>query len=147
MEVRHQKESRKRGRSAGTATTGSERRNVRRVSAGEGMSSMATSMNTAATTLANAMTMAASTVLPAPIASAQPAGAIGNGNLPVAIALIQANEGFSDDDIVDAAECVTANPDLATTYVTLNSSTARSRFIRRMMVKFRAREGKREASP
>ena len=32
---------------------GAERRNVRRVSAGEGMSSMADSMNTAADTLAN----------------------------------------------------------------------------------------------
>ena len=57
-------DTRKCARSAGTGTTGAERRNVRRVSAGEGMSSMANSMNTAADTLANAMREVATTLRP-----------------------------------------------------------------------------------
>ena len=60
-------DSRKRARSAGTGTTGVECRNVRRVSAGEGMSSMASSMNVAADTLANAMREVATTLRPAEV--------------------------------------------------------------------------------
>ena len=45
------KEHRKHARSTETGTTGAERRNICRVSAGEGMSSMASLMNIAADTV------------------------------------------------------------------------------------------------
>jgi hypothetical protein len=135
---------RKRPRSAGVSTTGIERRNVRRVSAGEGMTTMAGSMSTVASTLADAMQAAASTMRPpnhavALQAAFTQAGPVANtnGGIPMAIAMIEANEGFSDDDLVDAAGCLTADPNLATTYTSIASQSARSRFIRKQMDKFR----------
>ena len=112
-------DSRKRTRSAGTGTTGAERRNVRHVSAGEGMSLMASSMNVAADTLANAMREVATTLQPAEVDVGPPrqAGADANPNVTVAIALIESNKGLSDNEFSDAAQCITVNPMIATVYV------------------------------
>jgi hypothetical protein len=66
------------------------------------------------------------------------ANANANTSIPVAIAMIEANEGFSDDDLVDTAGCLTAHPTLAMIYASLASQSARSRFIRKQMEKFQA---------
>ncbi|KAH9013586.1 hypothetical protein EDB84DRAFT_1568586 [Lactarius hengduanensis] len=127
-----QAENRKRAKSA-RASTGSERRNVRRVSAGEGMNSIAGSVTTAANTLADAMTAAASSIRPpaAELATSALTTNIGpNGSLSFAIALMEANEGFSESDVAIAAECMIADPNIATSYMSITSRTARSKLIR-----------------
>ena len=132
-------DSRKRARSAGTGTTGAERCNVCRVSAGEGMSSMASSMNVATDTLANAMREVATTLRPAEVDVGPPrqAGADANPNVTVAIALIESNEGLSDNEFSDAAQCITVNPMIATVYVSMNNRSARSRYIRKQVDNYR----------
>ena len=55
-------------RSAGTGTMGAEYHNVCHVSAGKGMSSMASSMNIATDMLANAMCKVPTTLRPAEVA-------------------------------------------------------------------------------
>ena len=124
-------DSRKCARSAGTGTMGAERRNVRRVSAGEGMSSMASSMNVAADTLANAMRKVATTLRPAEVDVSPPrrGGADANPNITVTIALIESNKGLSDNEFSDAAQCITVNLMIATVYVSMNNWSARSRYI------------------
>ena len=124
-------DSRKRARSAGTGTTGAERRNICRVSAGEGMSSMASSMNVATDTLANAMHKVATTLRPAKVDVGPPhrAGADTNPNVTVAIALIESNEGLSDNKFSNTAQCITVNPMIATVYVSMNNQSAHSRYI------------------
>ena len=122
----------KRAWSAGTSTTGVEHRNVRRISAGEGMSSMAMSMNTAADTLANAMCEAATTLRPA-LSTPQPTNVEGSANISIAIALIESNEGLSDNEFGDAAQCITTNPSIAAVYVSMKDKSARSRYIRKQV--------------
>ena len=129
----------KRARSAGTGTTGAECRNVHHVSAGEGMSLMTSSMNVAADMLANAMREVATTLRPAEVDVGPPcrAGADANPNVTVAIALIESNEGLSDNKFSDAAQCITVNPMIATVYVSMNNRSARSRYIRKQVDNYR----------
>ena len=126
-------------KSTGTGTTGTERRNVRHVSAGKGMSSMASSMNVAADTLANAMHEVATTLRPAEVDVGPPhqAGTDANPNVMVAIALIESNEGLSDNKFSDAAQCITVNPMITTVYVSMNNWSARSRYIRKQVNNYR----------
>ena len=63
---------------------------------------MASSMNTATDTLADAMRKAATTLRPAH-ATSRPAIADGSTSVPFAIALIESNEGLSDNEFGDAA--------------------------------------------
>ncbi|KAH9035534.1 hypothetical protein EDB85DRAFT_2213968 [Lactarius pseudohatsudake] len=146
-----QAEKRKRAKSTGAsttqATTGSERRNVRRVSAGEGMNSVAGSVTNAAGTLADALAKAVSAIQPPVANPIQPANVPSNGSLSFAVALMEANEGFSDDDIATAAECMATDPNIATTYVSLTSRAVRSKFIRSTMEKFHGRERAGTKSP
>ena len=95
-------DSRKRARSAGTGTMGTERCNICCVSAGEGMSSMASSMNVAVDTLANAMREVTTTLRPAEVDVGPPrrAGADANPNIMVAIALIESNKGLLDNEFM-----------------------------------------------
>ncbi|KAI9429510.1 hypothetical protein H4582DRAFT_2089058 [Lactarius indigo] len=144
--VTAQAEKRKRAKSVG-ATTGSERRNVRRVSAGEGMNSVAGSMTCAATTLANAMAMAVSNIRQPTADQVLPANVTPSGNLSFAIALMEANEGFSEDDIATATECMTADPNIATSYTSLTSRKARSKLIQSTMEKFHVRTRACDDSP
>ena len=132
------KEHRKRARSAGTGTTGAERRNVRRVSAGEGMSSMASSMNIAADTLANAMREVATTLRPADVAIATPqhANTAANPNVTTAIALIESNKGLSNNEFSDVAQCITVNPTIATVYVSMNNQSVWSRYIQKQVAAY-----------
>ncbi|KAH9009506.1 hypothetical protein EDB84DRAFT_1571176 [Lactarius hengduanensis] len=143
-----QAENRKRAKSA-RASTGSERRNVRHVLAGEGMNSIAGSVATAANTLADAMTAAASSIRPpaAELATSALTTNIGpNGSLSFAIALMEANEGFSESDIAIAAECMIADPNIATSYMSITSRTARSKLIRSMTEKFKDKSRVHEKS-
>ena len=135
-------DSRKRTRNAGAGTTGAERRNVRRVSAGEGMSSMADSMNTAADTLANAMREVATTLRPADVAIAPGRTIVdANTNVPTAIGLIERNKDLSDNEFSDAAQCITKNPIIATVYLSMSKQASRSRYIRKQVDGFRGLEG------
>lgn len=137
-----QNENRKRSRSAGTSTTGSKRRNVRRrVSVAEGMASIEASMKTATSKLLKVIREATTNLLQADSAVAhfRLANVAGNTNLrvPVAIALIVANEGLSDSEIVQVAEFLIVNPNIATIYVSLTNRAARSRYIRKKVDGFR----------
>ena len=129
------KEHHKRARSAGTGTKGAERRNIRRVSTGEGMSSMASSMNIAADTLANAMHEVAMTLRPTDVAVATPqhANATANPNVMTAISLIESNKGLSDNEFSDVAQCITVNPTIATVYVSMNNQSMWSRYIQKQV--------------
>ena len=135
-------DSRKRTRNAGAGTTGAERRNMRRVSAGEGMSLMADSMNTAADTLANAMREVATTLRPADVAIAPGRTIVdANTNVPTAIGLIERNEDLSDNEFSDATQCITKNPIIATVYLSMSKQASRSRYIRKQVDGFRGLEG------
>ena len=135
-------DTRKRARSAGTGTTGAERRNVRCVSTGEGMSSMANSMNTAADTLANAMREVATTLCPTDVTvnPTQHATFDTNTNVPAAIALIEENKDLSNDEFSDATECITRNPMIATVYIAMSNQNSRSRYIRKQVDSYRGLE-------
>ena len=135
-------DSRKRMRNAGAGTTGVERCNVRHVSAGEGMSSMADSMNTAADTLANAMRKVTTTLRLADVAIAPSCTIVdANTNVPTAIGLIERNEDLSDNEFSDAAQCITKNPIIATVYLSMSKQVSRSRYIRKQVDSFRGLEG------
>ena len=58
----------KHARSTGTGTMGAEHHNVHHISAGKGMSLMASSINIAMDTLANALCEVATTLQPAEVA-------------------------------------------------------------------------------
>ena len=135
-------DSRKCMRNAGAGTTGAECRNMRHVSTGEGMSSMADSMNTATDTLANAMREVATTLCPADVAIA-PSHTIvnANTNVPTAIGLIERNEDLSDNEFSDAAQCITKNPIIATVYLSMSKQASRSRYIHKQVDGFRGLEG------
>ena len=135
-------DTRKCTRSAGTGTTGAERCNVRRISAGKGMSSMANSMNTAADTLANAMRKVTTTLRPTDVTvnPTQHATFDANTNVPAAIALIEENEDLSNDEFSDAAECITRNPMIATVYIAMSNQNSRSRYIRKQVNSYRGLE-------
>ncbi|KAI9441862.1 hypothetical protein H4582DRAFT_2127566 [Lactarius indigo] len=80
-----------------------------------------------------------------------PANVTLSGNLSFAIALMEANEGFSEDDIATTAECMTADPNIATSYTSLKTSLtsrkARSKLIRSTMEKFCVRTRACDDSP
>ena len=134
--------SHKHMRNAGAGTTGAERCNVRHVSAGEGMSSMADSMNTTADTLANAMREVATTLHLANVAIAPSRTIVdANTNVPTAIGLIKQNEDLSDNEFSDAAQCITKNPIITTVYLSMSKQALRSRYIRKQVNGFRGLEG------
>jgi hypothetical protein len=89
-------------------------------------------MNTAADTLANAMREAATAIRPAPSTSIDRANSV-----PVAIALIEENEGLSDTEFDDAAQCITTNPMVASIYVSMSDHSKHSRYIRKQVDKYR----------
>jgi hypothetical protein len=104
------------------------------------MMTMAGSMSTIASTLADAMRKATSTMRP--LNHAVFTGPVANANvntgIPVAIALIEANEGFSDDNLVNAEGCLMAHLNLAMTYASLTSQSTHSRSIQKQMENFQA---------
>ena len=116
-------------RSAGTATIVlAECRNSCRVSAGEGMNSMATSMDSVRKTLADAMCEVATTMCLANINSRHGTADV-NPDIHVAIALIKSNEELSENEFGDAAQCITNNPTITTVYVSMSSRSLHSRYI------------------
>jgi hypothetical protein len=113
-----------------------------RISVGKGMSSMASSMNTAVDTLANAMCQIATTLCPAKVAIAPPqhTSANTNPNVTIAIAFIESNEGLSDNEFGDAAECITNNPTIASMYISMSNQSAHSKYIRKQVDKYHSTE-------
>ena len=102
---------------------------------------MASSMNIATDTLANAMREVATTLCPADIAigPCQPS-VDANPNVTVAIALIESNEGLSDDEFGDIAQCIMVNPTIATVYVSMTNWSACSKYIRKQVDRYRGLE-------
>ena len=123
--------SHKHARSAGTGTMGVEHCNIHWISAGKGMSLMASSMNIATDMLANAMCKVTTTLQPAKVDVSPPhqAGTDVNPNVTVAIALIESNEGLSDNKFSDAAQFITVNLMITTVYVSMNNQSVHSRYI------------------
>ena len=90
---------------------------------GEGMSSMASSMNIAVDMLANAMHEVATTLRPTDVAVATPqhTNAAANPNVMTAIALIESDKGLSDNKFSDIMQCITVNPTIAIVYISMNN--------------------------
>ena len=132
------KEHHKCARSTETGTTGAEHHSIHQVSMGEGMSSMASSMNIATDTLANAMSEVAMTLRPADVAIATPqhTNAAANPNITTAIALIKSDEGLSNNEFSDIAQCITVNPTITTVYVSMNNRSARLRYIQKQVTAY-----------
>ncbi|KAI9448729.1 hypothetical protein BJY52DRAFT_1193230 [Lactarius psammicola] len=144
---------RKRAKSAATASSGSEPTKARRISAGEGMSNIATSMDSAAETLAGALAGVAQKMCSASTSDTTTnalAGALVevvnairpptlSATTPItdprsaAMVIIEREEGFSDEDLACAARCIVASAELATTYVALKSQGACTALIRGAM--------------
>ena len=104
--------------------------NVHCISAGEGMSSMATLMNTAMDTLANAMYKVTTTIHPADVNvnPTQHASFDAKTNVPTAIALIKANEDLSNNEFSNATECLMKNL-IATVYIAMSNQPSCSMYI------------------
>lgn len=144
---------RKRRRSAAATSPESEPTKARRVSAGEGMTSIASSLENVAGTMATAMENIATKMQPTsspdstntltalaemarlmrPRSPAAPATAHTTDPRTAAIQSIEDDEGFSDDDLASAATCIMTNEGLAKMYLLLKSRGARASLIRSHM--------------
>ena len=93
---------------------------------------MASLMNVATDTLVNAMCEVTMTLQAAEVAP-QHTSANANPNVTVAIALIESNEGLSNNEFSDIAQCITVNLTLATVYVSMHNWSACSRNIHKQV--------------
>ena len=100
---------------------------------------MASSMNIATDTLANAMCKIPTTLQPAEVAPWH-TGANTNPNIMVAIALIESNEGLSNNEFSNVTQCITVNPTIATVYVSMNNRSTQSRYIQKQVDGYRGLE-------
>ena len=84
---------------------------------------MASLMNIAVDMLANAMCEVATTLHPTDVAVATPqhTNTTANPNVTTAIALIESDEGLSDNEFSDVMQCITINPTIATVYISMNN--------------------------
>jgi hypothetical protein len=101
-------------RSACPTNTGNDRRKIRRISAGQGMTTMANLMENAMETIAEKFTRA---MQQAPRSEALQVTA-------QAIEIIEMEEGFSDEDLKDAALVIGNSPEVANMYLHMKSKTA-----------------------
>ncbi|KAI9438869.1 hypothetical protein BJY52DRAFT_1229744 [Lactarius psammicola] len=141
-------------KSAATASSESEPTKAWRISAGEGMSNIATSMDTTAEMLAGgALAGVAQKICSASTSDTTTntlAGALAemvnairhpapSATTPIidprstAMMIIEKEEGFSDEDLACAARCIVASEELATIYVALKSQGARTALIQGRM--------------
>ena len=112
-----------RKRSAGSTTTGNERRKTRRISAGEGMSIMAGSMETSIDSLKDTIT---DVVQRTPHSEARDLEA-------QAIKAIEKGEDFDFNDLAYAARVMTGQPSRANMYLSMESKGARTSYLLGMM--------------
>ncbi|KAI9434679.1 hypothetical protein H4582DRAFT_1976940 [Lactarius indigo] len=145
---------RKRPESSAASSSGSEPTETQRISAGEGMSNIAASMESAAETLAGALTDMAKNMSPAPAPDATLVGALTGVVDPIlppapsdtasatdirtaAMNMIEDEEGLSDNDVACAASCIVANTELARAYIAIKSRGARTALIQGAMERLR----------
>jgi ATP-dependent protease HslVU (ClpYQ) peptidase subunit len=119
-----------RKRSAGPSNTGNERRKVRRISAGEGMAALANSMETAFDLLKDIVSGASQCTPRSEALKIQ----------AQAMEAIEKDEGFSDEDIKDAALVIADNPSTANTYLHIKNKHARKSYLLHMMEKLRNKD-------
>jgi len=119
-----------RKRSAGPSNTRNERRKVRRISAGEGMTALANSMETAIDLLKDIVSGASQCTPRSEALKIQ----------AQAMEAIEKDEGFSDEDIKDAALVIADNPSTANTYLHVKNKQARKSFLLHMMEKLRNKD-------
>ncbi|KAI9432191.1 hypothetical protein H4582DRAFT_1997818 [Lactarius indigo] len=144
----------KRAKSSTASSSGSEPTETQRISAGEGMSNIAASMESAAETLAGALVDMAKNMCPTSALDATLAGALTGVVDPIlppapsdtasatdirtaAMNMIEDEEGFSDNDLTCAASCIIANAELARGYIAIRSRGARTALIQGAMEKLR----------
>jgi hypothetical protein len=110
-------------RPAPPTNTGNDRRKVRRISAGQGMTTIASSMESSMDSYADKITDAFQR---APRSEAlEVAGQ--------AIETIEDEEGFSGDDLTDAAVVIAQSKEVANVYLHLKGKAARTSFLLRCM--------------
>ncbi|KAF8259408.1 hypothetical protein EI94DRAFT_1707125 [Lactarius quietus] len=106
------------------------------------MTSIATLMDKATESLAEAMTGVAKTLMqPRAVSPGLPANAATKDahmtattdSRKTAIQIIKEEEGFSDNDLASAANCIISNEELAKMYVSLKSQGARTALIQSHM--------------
>jgi len=106
--------------------TGKDRRKVKRVSAGEGLATVADSMEASMRTIANSLIVAS-----------------GHGptdsscRKATAISAIEENEGLSDNEFNDAVEMIMDNGEAASMYLAIKNPIARTRFLQSQLQKAR----------
>jgi hypothetical protein len=111
--------------------TGSDCHNLQRTSAGKGMTTMVSMMEQVGDQLAQAMCDTAAIMSSMNLTATHPcpANADGNSSISIAMALIKVNEGLSDKEIADIAECMTTNLTITAMYILMSNKTAHSRYI------------------
>jgi hypothetical protein len=109
--------------------TGNERRNAKRITAGEGLANVADSMQAAMTTLATSIATASS-------GSALTArGPTTVDPKTAAIEAIEQDEGLSDNEFIEVVEMVMNHSDAARVYLAIKAPAARTRFLRSQLNK------------
>ena len=117
--------SRKRARSP--ASTGNNRRKVRRLSTAQVLSDVKNTIESAFESLTAAIREVATIPIPASIFS-------------FAISTVAKDADFSQNDIDDAFEIFTNNPQVAKAYAAFNDTSARTRFLRRCLNDFQMKK-------
>lgn len=124
-------------RSKGSASTGSDRRRSRSISAGQGMCSLGDTLSKAIENMTGSMSEAVLqarqqkgpkltiAAAPAPAAPATPSTDI----RAAAIEAIESNEGLSDHELAQACNIIRKNPDIGSSYLSLSRPGARTSFL------------------
>lgn len=120
-----------RTRSAPTKTTGSDRRKVRRISAGQGLATIADSVKDAMGSMSKMIVSS----LEWQSAPSRPEGLEPLDIIDKAMVAILEDEGFSDDDAACAADVMEGNPSCVRMYLRLTSSGMRTKYLHRLMDK------------
>ncbi|KAI9432210.1 hypothetical protein H4582DRAFT_1998020 [Lactarius indigo] len=127
---------RKRTKSSAASSSGGEPTEIQRISAGEGMSNIAASMESAAETLAGALVDLAKNMCPASASDATLVGALTGVDTAsateirtAAMNMIEDEEGFSDNDLKTSP----ARRVLARGYIAIKSRGARTALIQGAM--------------
>jgi hypothetical protein len=106
--------------------TGNDRRKSRRISAGEGLANMASSMQATMQTLAGL------------IVSTNRSGAVDPSTWKAAaIAAIEEDEGLAEDKFNVAVEMIIVSSEAATMYLAIKKDSAHMRFLQSQLKKFR----------
>jgi hypothetical protein len=106
--------------------TGNNRRKSRRVTAGEGLATVANSMEVSMQTIANSIA-----------AAAGPGAMDPSSRKAAAISAIEDCEQLSDNEFNEVVEMIMGNNDAANMYLAIKKPTARTRFLRSQLEKSR----------